>query len=78
MVEFHISLQARNGGLRYKDASGTYRFNLSREGKTWVVHLPPSKEKDMEFLLHYLSAEERELLYPRKKAYLSRICWLSS
>ena len=74
MRDYRISLQARNEGLSYKDSSGFYRFNLSRHGKTWVVHLPPTK--DDTFTPHSLSPHEQELLYPRIRQYLSRIWWL--
>jgi len=69
----HIRLEARNEGLSYEDSTGIYRFNVSRKGKTWLVHLPPTKGE------HYerwpLSASERELLIPNITAYLSRIWW---
>jgi len=74
MHDYQISLQARNEGLSYEDASGIYRFNLSRHGKTWVVHLPPTKGNS--FALQSLSPQEQELLYSRIRKFLSRIWWL--
>jgi hypothetical protein len=73
MRDYQISLQARNEGLIYQDASGIYRFNLSRQDRTWVVHLPPTKGST--FALHSLSQQEQDLLYPRIRQFLSRIWW---
>ena len=74
MWDYQILLQAKNEGLRYEDASGVYRFNLSRQGKTWVVHLPPSSGET--FAPYSLSPQEQELLFPRIHRFLSRIWWL--
>lgn len=70
---YKISLQARNEGLLYEDASVVYHFDLSREGKAWTVHLPPTKGEA--FTPHSLSPKEQELIYPRIRQYLSRIWW---
>jgi len=74
MRDYQISLQARNEGLSYEDASGIYHFNLSRQGKTWIVQLPPTKGDT--FTPHSISPQEQELLFPRIHQFLSRIWWL--
>ena len=74
MRNYKVSLQAKNEGLSYEDESGIYRFNVSRQNKTWIVHLPPTKGNN--FVAHPLSSQEQELLYPRIHQYLSRIWWL--
>ncbi len=73
MRDYQILLQAKNEGLSYEDASGLYRFNLSRQGKSWVVHLPPSRGET--FAPYSLSPQEQELLFPRIRQFLSRIWW---
>lgn len=73
MRDYRISLDGRNQGLSYSDASGVYRFNLSREGKTWLVHLPPTKGEA--FAAHFLTPQEQALLFPRIRTFLSRIWW---
>ena len=74
MRDYRILLEARNEGLSYTDASGVYRFNLSRHGKTWLVHLPPTKGDAS--ATHPLSVHEQERLFPRISKFLSRIWWL--
>jgi len=73
MSKPRIKLQARNEGLSYEDSSGLYRFKLSRRGKTWAVHLPPTKGERFEQCV--LSNEERARLLPNIQSYLSRIWW---
>lgn len=74
MRDYRISLVGRNQGLSYSDASGVYRFNLSRQGKTWLVHLPPTKGEA--FAAYPLTSDEKDLLFPRIRTFLSRIFWL--
>lgn len=68
-----IRLEARNEGLSYEDASGTYRFKIELQCKRWVVKLPPTKGNA--YQRRPLSAEERGVLLPQITAYLSRIRW---
>lgn len=37
---YHISLQGRQEGLEYRDASDVYRFDVLLRGTTWEVYLP--------------------------------------
>lgn len=74
MKSYQILLQAKNEGLSYEDTTGIYHFDISLEGKTWTVHLPPSK--GMKFVRHNLTLQEQELFLPRIKKYLARIWWL--
>lgn len=74
MRTYRILLEGRNQGLIYSDASGVYRFNISREGKVWRVHLPPTKGES--FAAYPITPQEQELLFPRIRTFLSRIWWL--
>jgi len=71
MRGYRARLVARNEGLRYEDPDGVYRFDVSLEGKTWVVSLPPSRGR--EFEPHVLTDEERARILPRVRSFLSRI-----
>lgn len=73
MQDHRITLEAKNEGLRYEDSSGIYRFNLSRHGKTWVIHLPPSKGEA--HVPYPLTQQDQERMFPRIRSFLSRIWW---
>jgi len=74
MPGHRIRLVARNEGLRYREGSSVYNFGVHREGKTWVVHLPPSKGED--FAPCDFHPQTHELMLSRIRDYLSRIWWL--
>jgi len=69
-----IQLVARNEGLRYEDEIGVLRFEVSKQGRTWFVLVPPTKEPHL--ALENLSVAERERIYPRISSFLARIWWL--
>lgn len=73
MLAPRITLEAKNEGLHYEDSSGIYHFNLSRQGKTWVVHLPPSKGEA--HALYSLTPQDQERIFPSIRSFLSRIWW---
>lgn len=68
-----IILTAKNEGLEYRDATGVYRFNVSRTGDTWQLYLPPSKGDD--YQTHHLSAEEKQRILPEVIRYLEKVKW---
>jgi len=73
MPEFRIFLAPKNEGIEYEDASGVYRFGLSRKRGEWQLHLPGSKGEAFEE--HELSQEEADRILPRIVEYLSKIWW---
>ena len=72
--DYTIRFAARNEGLRYEDASGVYRFDLGREGKMWLVQLPPSKGE--QYVPVALTESKASTILPRIEAFLSRVRWL--
>ena len=74
MTDYTISLAAKNEGLRYEDAADVYRFDLERQGKTWLVQLPPSK--GTQYLPTTLTETEASTILPRVQTFLSRVKWL--
>jgi hypothetical protein len=74
MRDYQLRLAPRNEGLRYVDASGAYRFNLSRRGDTWTVSVPPTKEPELSPAI--LSADEEAKVLSRVTSFLSRVRWL--
>ena len=71
--DFRIRLVAKNEGLEYEDPHGTYRFDLRREGKTWLVLLPGAKVGGA--VRHHLTDDEKKRILPRVEADLKRIWW---
>jgi hypothetical protein len=65
--EYSIRLIARNEGLEYRDAHGVYRFQLGRDGREWILYLPPIPE---------IRDANESLVIDRVKARLSKIWWL--
>jgi hypothetical protein len=74
MRDYRIRLAAQNEGLRYVDESGSYRFNLVRDGDVWKVTIPPTRESEL--LPAKLSADCEAQLLSRVSRFLSRIWWL--
>ena len=74
MATHRITLQAKNEGLRYEDETGIFLFELGRENRTWHVYLPPTQE--LNFRKVVMSEEQRNIILPRIKSFLSRIWWL--
>ena len=72
-ADFRIRLEAKNEGLEYQDPFGSYRFDIGRDGKTWLVHLPCAKVGGSP--QHRFTDEERNRILPRVEADLRRIWW---
>ena len=72
-ANFQVRLVAKNEGLEYEDSSGTYRFDLGRDGKTWLVHLPCAKVGGDS--LHRFTEEDRTRILHRIEGDLKRIWW---
>ena len=68
-----MRLTAKNEGVNYHDACGTYRFNVSLSDRTWNLYLPGSYGDS--FQPHVLSQEDRERILPRIVKFLSVIRW---
>jgi hypothetical protein len=71
---YRIRLAPKNEGIEYRDQHGVHRFNVAREGRVWILHLPGSKGDAYE--PHELTAEEEARIVPRVTSYLSDIRWL--
>jgi hypothetical protein len=70
---YSVSLVGRNEAVEYRDRFGQYHFDVSHEGKRWVILLPGSKGADHQPC--ELSPEEESRIIPRLKEHLSRIWW---
>jgi hypothetical protein len=73
MSDYKITLTAKNEGVEYKDSGGVYRFNITRNGNTWLVHLPGSKGD--EYQTHELSQTEAARIIPHVASYLENVKW---
>lgn len=72
MKSYQIRLAVRNQGLSYREGGCAYHFDLGREGRTWLVQLPPT---DAQYESVNLSEEDIATLAPRIQKFLSRTWW---
>jgi len=72
MSGHQVRLEARNQGLSYCEDGRLLRFDLSRQGRTWLVQLPPTGDQ---FKPVVLSEREVAAVLPRIEKFLSRIWW---
>jgi hypothetical protein len=64
--EFSVTLTDRTEVLEYQDKNGVFRFELGKEGREWVVYLPPSRD---------MPAADVDQVLRRITAYLSKRRW---
>jgi hypothetical protein len=64
--EYSVRLVARNEGVRYGGPEGVYEFDVNRNGREWIVFLPPVPE---------IRSQDESLVIGRVSAALSRIWW---
>jgi hypothetical protein len=43
-AEFSVTLTSRTEIVEYRDSSGLYAFDVGKNGKEWIVYLPPSRQ----------------------------------
>jgi len=64
--EFSVMLIDRTEVVEYRDANSVYRFDLGKQGREWIVYLPPSRD---------MPAAEAEKILGRITGYLSKRWW---
>jgi hypothetical protein len=64
--EFSVTLIDRTEVVEYRDANSVYRFDLGKQGREWIVYLPPSPD---------MPSAEAEKILGRITAYLSKRWW---
>ena len=72
MNGYQIRLEARNQGLSYSEGDRTLHFDVAREGRSWLVQIPPT---DARFERVQLSKTDIENVAPRIQEFLSRVWW---
>jgi hypothetical protein len=65
--EYSVRLVAQNEGVQYRGPEGVYEFDVSRDGREWIVFLPPVPE--------FRSQRDESQVVGRVSSALSRIWW---
>lgn len=63
---FSVTLIDRAEVVEYREANNVYTFDLGKQGREWILYLPPS---------HDLPAAEAEKVLGRVMAYLAKRWW---
>jgi hypothetical protein len=72
MKSYQIRRAARNQGLSYREGDQALHFDLAREGRTWLVQLPPT---GAQYGRVNLSETDIATVAPRIQKFLSRVWW---
>jgi hypothetical protein len=64
--EFSVTLVDRTEVVEYREANKVYRFDVGKQGREWIVYLPPSQD---------LPATYAKKVLGRITAYLTKRWW---